>query len=388
MPKPPKPLHIAGTTLEGGGQIVRLSLGLAALTGKPLHITAIRGNRSGGGGLKLQHLKAVEWLAEACAADLDGAHKGSQELHFTPGKQIGKLRNTIDIGSPGSVCLVTQAILPYLFWKGHSLMGSDGLSRVRITGGTNVGMSPSVDYMQHVLFPMLAKIGLEASLKVEKRGWTAGGLGGIELQVRPIPAGKTLPQWSMHERGIVTRIEAHVVVPRAHWKRMEEEISKQLGKHDMTTDIDIIASDSCHDRRWYFLLIAVTENGYRIGRDSYFEYKMKDQFKIPPKLVERVVRDFKIELAHCGCVDEHLRDQLVVFQTLADGDCAIDVGTTASLETLPPSLHAETAIWVSKHVVKARWGGQTQCSGISLTAPEAGAAEENGLASAVSKLEI
>ena len=87
MPKL-KPIELLGTTLEGGGQLLRLSIGLAALTSSPILLTQIRGNRGGGGGLKLQHLKAAEWLAQASGAQLVGADKGSKTLEFWPGENV------------------------------------------------------------------------------------------------------------------------------------------------------------------------------------------------------------------------------------------------------------------------------------------------------------
>ena len=87
MPKL-KPIELLGTTLEGGGQLLRLSIGLAALTSSPILLTQIRGNRGGGGGLKLQHLKAAEWLAQASGAQLVGADKGSKTLGFWPGENV------------------------------------------------------------------------------------------------------------------------------------------------------------------------------------------------------------------------------------------------------------------------------------------------------------
>lgn len=50
-----KPIELDGRTGEGGGQLVRVAIGLAALTSQSVKITNIRGNRpSVKGGGKLQ----------------------------------------------------------------------------------------------------------------------------------------------------------------------------------------------------------------------------------------------------------------------------------------------------------------------------------------------
>lgn len=81
-------IHLEGTTLEGGGQLVRLSLSISALTSTPIHVTNIRGNRSGGGGLKQQHLTALNWLSKACSARVEGAVKKSRTLVFKPEVEV------------------------------------------------------------------------------------------------------------------------------------------------------------------------------------------------------------------------------------------------------------------------------------------------------------
>ncbi len=68
-------LTIDGSHGEGGGQILRTSLGLSVLTGKPFRMINIRKGRPKPG-LEHQHLYSVKAAAMISNAELTGA-----ELH-------------------------------------------------------------------------------------------------------------------------------------------------------------------------------------------------------------------------------------------------------------------------------------------------------------------
>ena len=59
--------EIDGSYGEGGGQLLRTSVALAAITGEPLHLRNIRANRANPC-LAPQHLTAVQALAALCGA--------------------------------------------------------------------------------------------------------------------------------------------------------------------------------------------------------------------------------------------------------------------------------------------------------------------------------
>ena len=54
----PTPVRIDGSFMEGGGQVLRISLALAAITGTPVHVSKIRQGRSTPG-LRAQHLAGL-----------------------------------------------------------------------------------------------------------------------------------------------------------------------------------------------------------------------------------------------------------------------------------------------------------------------------------------
>ena len=58
-----KPIELDGRTGEGGGQLVRVAIGLAALTSQPVTVTNVRGNRQGGRGGGLLTLQSCRFLS-------------------------------------------------------------------------------------------------------------------------------------------------------------------------------------------------------------------------------------------------------------------------------------------------------------------------------------
>jgi RNA 3'-terminal phosphate cyclase (ATP) len=92
-PSKRKPIGLDGTTLEGGGQILRLALALSSLTGKPIQIDKIRGNRgtkAKDGGIKQAHLGGAAWLTRASEAATEGLALRSRDLLFEPGLATAK----------------------------------------------------------------------------------------------------------------------------------------------------------------------------------------------------------------------------------------------------------------------------------------------------------
>lgn len=242
----PRHVHLDGRTLEGGGQLVRNALALSALTGRPVTIDHVRGNRGGKTGLKASHAAAVKLLAEISGSNIDGGQVGAQSVTFSPppeelassgrpstgGSRLVSLSDVtvqpeynITLPTPGSVFLIFQALYPYLLYVGSK--ASAECIKVTITGGTNGTSSPSYDYANQVMAPNFARLGLPGlSMTFRKRGWTTGmvGMGTVCFSIEPlrsVEAGSTAPAQPRfpridimdHERGRVTRFDITVLAP-------------------------------------------------------------------------------------------------------------------------------------------------------------------------------
>ena len=167
-------VEIDGSYGEGGGQILRTSLSLAALTGQALCLTHIRAARPKPG-LAAQHLTAARAVATVCGGQLQGDAFGSQELKLVPGAvRAGPYEFNVaeERGSAGSVGLVLQSVLPPL------LVGV-GSVEVAVHGGTNVPWSPCFEYLAHVFGPCLALLGAEVVFERLRAGFYPHGGGTI-----------------------------------------------------------------------------------------------------------------------------------------------------------------------------------------------------------------
>ena len=78
-------VEIDASVGEGGGQVVRTAITLAACCGSPIRLYRVRERREKPG-LRAQHLAAVRAAAAICDARVCGATAGSRELTFEPGR--------------------------------------------------------------------------------------------------------------------------------------------------------------------------------------------------------------------------------------------------------------------------------------------------------------
>ena len=160
-------LQIDGSQKSGSGTILRLSVALSAITKQPLHIYNIRHNRKQPG-LRPQHLESVITAAKLCNAQTKGAELGSDELWFQPDTITGG-EITAQIGTAGSMPMLMLTVLPICAYAKTAV-------KLHIkNGGTDVRYSPTINYMKHVLLPVLEKMGLKSSITVKKYGYYPKG---------------------------------------------------------------------------------------------------------------------------------------------------------------------------------------------------------------------
>ncbi|KAJ7090182.1 RNA 3'-terminal phosphate cyclase domain-containing protein [Mycena belliarum] len=363
---------IDGSVLEGGGQLLRISVALAALLGKPLSVRKIRNARKPPG-LKNQHRTGLELAAKIASARVTGATNGSCEVDFVPGR-IAPGDYAADPVTAGAATLLLQISLPLL------LFAPSATSTLILGGGTNATMAPQIDYIQHVFLPFTARhFGLNFTLDVRKRGYFPKGGGEVHVTVFPGADGAKLKSASVMERGAVTRIggTAHIAGLPAHLGRtMAGSAAKRLAECGFGPDASVPVPVEIESKREKnentvgagsgIVLWAELEGGGIIG-GSAVGRKGADATTVGEEAANELIKGLEAG----GCVDEWLEDQIIIFMALAEGTSEVRCGKDGL------TLHTQTAIWVAEQLTDAKFditvedSGHTivRCQGIGYTAP-------------------
>ncbi len=210
---------IDGSAGEGGGQILRSSLALSALTGQPFRIEKIRAGRSRPGLLR-QHLTALQAAAAVCGGKYsDGTGLGVQELEFYPGKvRAGTFE--FAVGTAGSAMLVFQTVL-------LPLLGADEPSRLIITGGTHNPLSPPFEFVASAYLPLLRRMGADVDVKLIRYGFAPAGGGRIVAEIKP---SRKLMPIDLSERGEQQEVFAEAFFSNIPFGVAERELA-EVGTH-------------------------------------------------------------------------------------------------------------------------------------------------------------
>ena len=300
---------------QGGGQILRSSLTLSLITGKPFYIKQIRGQRPKPG-LKRQHLTCVQAAMEISGGSADGHALESQELIFHPGKvRAGNYH--IRISTAGSTTLVFQTIL-------LPLLLADKQSVVVIEGGTHNPMAPPVDFLEAVYLPILHAMGAQVCLSMDRHGFAPAGGGQITARVRP----SALTPVDLLERGVLESISGRVL--SAHLdlsvaKREVAAITKLLGVEKDAVEVKVITDSAGPGNA------VLIDGRWAQGRELVIAYG--ERGRSGEVVVRDAVKDFTRYKNATAPVGRCLADQLLLPFAVAGG---------GSFRTLPLSNHFET----------------------------------------------
>lgn len=327
-------IEIDGSYGEGGGQLLRTAVALAAITGQALHIQNVRARRSHPG-LAPQHLAAVKSVAALCGAEVEGLQLKSQEMVFHPARLRGG-EFQFDVGTAGSITLVLQAVLPV------ALMGPERLV-MEIRGGTEVRAAPPLDYFRHVFLPLLSLMGGRVSLHVVRRGYFPRGGGEVRVEVEPGARLRPLvleTQGALSEvRGIahVSNLPAHITARMV--RAAQEALPPVPAPH---IEQQLLAWPQAIGQGGAIVLWAHCGNGV-LGSAATAQRGVPAE-----RLGEEAGGALRAEIESGATLDVHAADQMLVYAALANGPSHFTSRTLSS--------HASTTMWLIEHFLPVEFG--------------------------------
>jgi RNA 3'-phosphate cyclase len=328
MQSSPRHIDIDGSYGEGGGQLVRTAVALAAITGHSVRIVNIRAKRDKAG-LAPQHLAALRAVAQFCDATTEGLEIGAGTLGFRPRRLHGG-EYAIDIGTAGSITLLLQALVPVMLAAGEP-------ASVRVTGGTDVRGAPPLDYFREVLLKHLARMHVPVDLHVYRRGYYPRGGGQVEVTLAARHRPRLRPLLA-DTAGALRRIggTAHVANLPAHIaERMRSALLASLGETlAPLAEIDtaVLSRREAIGTGGAVVAWAETENSV-LGAGSVAERGVRAE-----ALGEKAGGELHADLGSGAALDVHAADQILVYLALAEGQ--------SSFTARELTLHAQTAIWL------------------------------------------
>ncbi|MBT4936213.1 RNA 3'-terminal phosphate cyclase [Candidatus Woesearchaeota archaeon] len=342
-------IQLDGSYGEGGGSLTRVALALSSLTGKEFTVNNIRAGRPNPG-LKAQHLHAIKALTQLCNAETNDVDIGSTELHFKPGK-IKSGKYDIDIGTAGSITLLLQAlILPSLF--------APSKVTLHIKGGTCGKWQASVDYLQNVLLPHVAKFAEKIELKVLKRGYYPKGGGEVQVEISPkiklnnfdtvqqfleeielkVPKIDLVTQGNLEQIKGIVNVSSELETKKVG-ERITQSTERELKKYEVPIQIrvDYAKTQSVGGELLLWALYSTNDsidfdNPTRLGSSALIE-----KGKTSEEIGKEAARDLQKEIDSGASVDRNLADQLIMFMGILPG---------SQINVRDVSNHAKTNMYI------------------------------------------
>lgn len=331
-------LKINGSFGEGGGQILRSSISLSVLLQKPVEIYNIRSNRPKSG-LRAQHIHTIKILANIFNAKVENLILGSQFLRFIPNANEKYFdhsfqTNKIDIGTAGSISLVLQALIP-------SIALSKKFVDIQIIGGTDVKMSPTIDYLRYVVSEAYKIIGINFNIDVLRRGYYPKGRGIVNATIFPY---KKLDLIDLVDNkridpkiiGICSNLPSYV---------LDHQISSailSLEKNELNCNSYVASIENAISPGSSILVYSNSNFGSYIGGDSIGEIN-KSAEDIGKEAAAKFLKNYNKRV----CVDQHLADMLVIPASLANGRSRYLIGEITE--------HLRTNLYIVSKIVGCKY---------------------------------
>jgi RNA 3'-terminal phosphate cyclase (ATP) len=334
----PDLVKIDGSQGEGGGQILRTTISLSAITGKPVEVINIRANRSNPG-LRPQHMTAIKIIADLFHAEFENLKIGADWIRFLPSDKFKGGSVKFDIGTAGSIPLILMTVVPAVSLSNNSL-------QIEVTGGTDVKASPTIDYIKHIVAESYRSIGIKFSVNVLKRGYYPKGGGVVQSTILPCKSPGTLEMLATRHVepkiiSVCSQLPLHVAKRQISSAMIALE-KKEILCSNYTASIETSASPGSS-----ILIYSASDFGLYIGGDSIGELGKRAE-AVGKEAADRFLESMLAQ----ALVDSFLADMLVLPLALSKGTSRYRVARLT--QHLLTNLHVASEITGCKYSIEQK----------------------------------
>ncbi len=324
-------IKIDGGFGEGGGQILRTSVALSAITKKPVEVFNIRAKRDNPG-LRPQHVTAIKAVASLCNADVENLSVGSSMIRFSPKEmQSGSMK--MDVGTAGSITMILQAVIPAV-----SLAGKK--ADIELIGGTDTRWSPTFDYIRYVVRAAYKTLGINFDVNVLRRGYYPAGGGIVKASIEP-------SKLNLLDMVSAPKIEPKMIsvcssLPKHVAERQIASALSRLQKENVKCNSYSASLEQSHSPGSSILIYSTSDYGPFIGGDSIGE-RGKRAEEVGAEAADKFLEPYLSNVP----IDPYLADMLVLPLSLANGRSRFLVNRA--------SQHLTTNLYIASKIINCSY---------------------------------
>lgn len=328
-------LTIDGSRYSGSGTIVRQAVAFSALTRKPIRIVNVRARRSKPG-LRPQHVAVVESIRRLSGGEAKGVFEGSREVEFRPGEPASVSEHACDIGSAGSTTALALSLIPVLAFRARRV-------EVELRGGVFQDFAPSFYHLEEVMLPLLRRLGIAVTIRMERPGYVPVGGGILRLSVEPVRG--ALAPVVLDKAGRLERLWGIALSSRLRQRRVSERIAeaarKSFARRGLEAEIGTLYDETALQPGAAFAAFADLEGGARLGADRAGAPGRRSE-----AIGEHVARRLLEEIDSGATLDRFAADQIVPFASLAEGESRFRLSE--------PTDHVLSSAWLAEEFLGAK----------------------------------
>jgi RNA 3'-phosphate cyclase len=212
--------------------------------------------------------------------------------------------------------------------------------RIHLAGGTDVRGAPPLDYLRHVLLPLLARMGAEVQLTLRRRGYYPRGGGLVEVVVQPC----VLKGLRLETAGPVKQIHgiAHVSNLPAHIAARMQQTAVRLLADIAPVEIEqqILGQDKAIGQGGAIVLWARTDHAL-LGSSEVAQRGVPAE-----RIAGTAAQVLREDIVSGATLDLHASDQLLIYCALAQDPSSFCAHALSS--------HAHTTLWLLQQFLPLR----------------------------------